>query len=111
MERQKTITRKIALALLFAALAPASSVAQKSPEERIARIEQGLLPAMRIKGRTYTPATMAERMRQHRWPAISIAVANEGRMEWAKAYGLADVEASRPATTATLFQAASISKP
>ncbi|HSL72116.1 MAG TPA: serine hydrolase [Longimicrobiales bacterium] len=98
-------------ALLVVALAPAPAVGQKLPEERIARIEQGLLPAVRVKGRSYAPSSLAERMRQHQVPAISIAVVNDGRIEWAKAYGLADVESGRTATTATLFQAASISKP
>jgi CubicO group peptidase (beta-lactamase class C family) len=78
---------------------------------RISRVEQGLLPAARVQGRTYAPATIEQRMRAHGVPAASVAVINAGRIEWAKAYGLADVETRRPATTATLFQAASISKP
>jgi CubicO group peptidase (beta-lactamase class C family) len=43
--------------------------------------------------------------------AVSIAVINGGRIEWARAYGV--LEAGKPAAadTATLFQAASISKP
>ncbi|MDQ3948948.1 MAG: beta-lactamase family protein, partial [Gemmatimonadota bacterium] len=64
-----------------------------------------------VQGRTYTPATIQERMRVHGVPAVSVAVINDGRIEWAKAYGLTDVATRRPATTATLFQAASISKP
>jgi CubicO group peptidase (beta-lactamase class C family) len=80
-------------------------------EARVARIERGLLPPTRVQGRSYSAATIEERMRVHGVPAVSIAVINEGRVEWAKAYGFADVEARRPATTATLFQAASISKP
>ncbi|MGH7471284.1 MAG: serine hydrolase [Longimicrobiales bacterium] len=107
--RQTGITGILALALLVLVLAP--SIGQQSPEKRIARIEQGLLPPVRVKGRTYLPATLAERMRQHQVPAISIAVVNDGKIEWAKAYGQADVESGRSATTATLFQAASISKP
>jgi CubicO group peptidase (beta-lactamase class C family) len=78
---------------------------------RIARIEQGLLPTTRVSGRTYTPVSIEERMRALGVPAVSVAVINDGRIEWAKAYGLADVDAHRPATTSTLFQAASISKP
>ena len=109
--QQKGITRILALALLVVTLAPTPSVGQKSPAERIARIEQGLLPIERVKGRSYAPSTMAERMRHHQVPAISIAVVNDGKIEWAKAYGLADVESGRTATSATLFQAASISKP
>ena len=79
--------------------------------ERVARVERGLLPAIRVAGRTQAPATIEERMRVHGVPAVSVAVINDGRIEWAKAYGLADVAAGRPATTGTLFQAASISKP
>jgi CubicO group peptidase (beta-lactamase class C family) len=87
----------------------------RSPEfdvaTRIARVEQGLLPTIRVRGRSYVQATIAERMRAVGVPAVSVAVINDGRIEWAKAYGLADVASNRPATTGTLFQAASISKP
>jgi CubicO group peptidase (beta-lactamase class C family) len=104
------------LALLAAlSLTACGRTAARAPESqvtaRVARIERGLLPAVRVQGRTYTPATIDERMRALGVPAASVAVINDGRIEWAKAYGLADVETRRPATTSTLFQAASISKP
>jgi CubicO group peptidase (beta-lactamase class C family) len=44
-------------------------------------------------------------------PAVSIAVIVDGKVAWAKAWGMADVATQRSATAATLFQAASISKP
>jgi CubicO group peptidase (beta-lactamase class C family) len=44
-------------------------------------------------------------------PGVSVAVINDGEIEWARGYGMADVERQRPVTTTTLFQAASISKP
>ena len=50
-------------------------------------------------------------MRFHKVPAVSIAVFGSGKILWAKAYGLADADALSAATDATLFQAASISKP
>lgn len=43
-------------------------------------------------------------MTEHKTPAVSIAVIFDGKVEWARAYGVAT-------TPSTLFQAASISKP
>jgi len=54
--------------------------------------------------------SLTERMAFYRVPAVSIALIANGRVEWARAYGLADVASGRPATTQTLFQAGSISK-
>ncbi|HMG34440.1 MAG TPA: serine hydrolase domain-containing protein [Blastocatellia bacterium] len=83
---------------------------QGTIEERIRRVEQGLLTAIQVPGSANTH-TLAERMRQLRVPAVSIAVINNGRIEWARAYGV--IESGQPARagTTTLFQAASISKP
>jgi CubicO group peptidase (beta-lactamase class C family) len=44
-------------------------------------------------------------------PGASVAVINDGAIEWAKGYGVAETGASAPVTPRTLFQAASISKP
>ena len=54
---------------------------------------------------------VAEQMEQYKVPGVSIAVINNGDIEWARGYGMADVEQQRAVTTETLFQAASISKP
>jgi CubicO group peptidase (beta-lactamase class C family) len=100
------------LAVLFATLAPAAACAHGADEAaRIARVEQDLLPSVRVRGRSYTPATIEARMRHYGVPAVSVAVIHEGRIAWARAYGMADVESERAATPATLFQAASMSKP
>lgn len=50
-------------------------------------------------------------MRAYGVPGVSIAVIDHGRIVWAKGYGVADSTTGRPVTPATLFQAASISKP
>lgn len=47
----------------------------------------------------------------HKVPGVSMAVINDGKIEWARAYGMADAASQRPATTTTLFQAGSVSKP
>ncbi len=78
---------------------------------RIRRIENGLLPAVVVAGRTDQGASLAERMRAFNTPAVSIALINNGRIEWARAYGTLEAGGAVAADTATLFQAASISKP
>jgi CubicO group peptidase (beta-lactamase class C family) len=83
--------------------------AQSGLQSRIQRVEQGLLPQVLVKG---DPAwTIQERMQHYKIPGISIAVINNSKIEWSKAYGLRDVEANEPVTVETLFQAGSISKP
>ncbi len=76
----------------------------------VAAVENGLLPAVRIRGRTQ-PMRLAERMAFYKVPGVSIAVINDGRVEWAKGYGVLEMGGTAPVDTATLFQAASISKP
>lgn len=87
------------------------AASQEEIESRIAAIENNILPTLVISGEEPETATLAERMEHHNVPGISIAVINNGEIEWAKGYGMADVEEGRPVTTTTLFQAASISKP
>ena len=78
-------------------------------DKRIATAESNLIPAVRIKG--HAAGKLAERMMQLRVPGVSVAVVNDYKIEWAKAYGLADSQTKAPVTTATLFQAGSVSKP
>jgi len=78
---------------------------------RIHRVESGLLPAVVIKGEPVTPLTLADRMRFHQTPGVSVAVINGGALEWARGYGVREAGRSDPVTPRTLFQAASISKP
>ena len=78
---------------------------------RIARIESGLLPSVVIEGQPPPEMKLADRMQYYHVPGISIAFFDHGRVAWTRAYGMADVQAGRPVTTETLFQAGSISKP
>jgi CubicO group peptidase (beta-lactamase class C family) len=54
---------------------------------------------------------LEERMKRYKVEAVSVAVFGGGRILWSEAAGLADRETGTPATTETLFQAGSISKP
>ena len=73
-------------------------------------IETGIVPAVRVRGESQR-FTLKERMRELRVPAISIAVFENFKVVWSMAYGVADADTGSAATTKTLFQAASISKP
>lgn len=101
-----------AFILLFtASLALLPGQGQQDVAARIAAIENALLPAVVIQGEPPQTTSLAERMAQYRVPGVSVAVINEGKIEWARGYGLADVQSGRKVTVNTLFQAASISKP
>lgn len=78
---------------------------------RIARIENGLLPAVVVKGEPVPIMTVADRMKHYHVPGVSVAFLDHGRIAWTRTYGFADVAAKTPVTPETLFQAASISKP
>jgi len=54
--------------------------------------------------------SLKDRMAFYNVNAVSIAVIKDYKIEWAKAYGFADVSEKRVATPQTLFQAGSISK-
>jgi len=80
-------------------------------EERVANVTSALVPIVIIEGEEPVPVALEERMQQLVVPGVSIAVITAGEIEWARGFGYADLEAQRPVTPETLFQAASISKP
>lgn len=91
-------------------LAGNSSQGASSLAERIQRVENGLLGSVVIKGQA-NGMNIAERMKYYSAPGVSVAVINNGRIEWAKGYGVVEAGGTQPITTDTLFQAGSISKP
>jgi CubicO group peptidase (beta-lactamase class C family) len=95
--------------------APVFGQSQQAEDEasaaRIARIENGLLPAVVIKGQSARAMKLSERMQFYKVPGVSVAFFDHGRIIWTRAYGLADTATKKPVTSETLFQAASISKP
>jgi CubicO group peptidase (beta-lactamase class C family) len=74
-------------------------------------VESGLSPPVIIKGQARAQWTITERLAFYKVPGVSIAVINNGAIEWARGYGVAEAGTAQPVTVDTLFQAASISKP
>lgn len=87
---------------------PASST---TTQARIARIQNGLLPSVVIKGESLQGMKLTDRMQYYHVPGVSIAFFDHGQIAWAGGYGVADTQTGRPVTPETLFQAGSISKP
>lgn len=82
--------------------------ALSQPELELAT-EQGLVPA-HSWWQPSTRKSLQERMVFYHVPGVSLAVINRGRLAWAKGYGVLQAGHAAPVDTATLFQAASISK-
>ena len=69
-----------------------------------------------LKGRVVAGTPIPEdvieiELKQHHVPGLSIAVVHEGRIDWAKGYGVIENGQTATVESTTLFQAASISKP
>ena len=81
-----------ALLVLSTAAAQETGPSAVVPEDDIAQIVEGF-------------------MQQHGVPGMSIAIARQNQLVYAKGFGLADVEHLVPATEDTLYRTASIAKP
>jgi len=91
-----------------------SGCSTKAPDDSLAHIqavENNLRPAMYIKDQPLPALNILDRMKHYKVPGVSVAVIYEGKIEWAKGYGVKEAEGGDPVTPETLFQAASISKP
>src|SRR5689334_12788456 len=78
--------------------------------QRIERVENGLLPPAVLKGEPPAKMKLSDRLQFYKTPGVSIALINEGRIEWARGYGVLEAGGKERVTPDTLFQAASISK-
>ena len=97
--------------LVCAALAAALPArAQGDADQHIRAIENAIAGPVRVTGVAFTPPTLAERMRQLKVPGVSVAYFKNGKIEWARGFGVV-AKGGAPVTADTLFQAGSISKP
>jgi CubicO group peptidase (beta-lactamase class C family) len=83
---------------------------RKPIDPRIARVEAALVPANAIRGQPTGDMSLRGRMAHFKIPAVSVAVVDRGQLAWARAYGTVE-PGGAPATTRTMFQAGSVSKP
>lgn len=92
------------------------AAAQKAPpktseiEQHIQHVTSGLVGGIVIKGDEHATSKLADRMKELNVPGVSIAVIHNGMIEWARGFGVRSI-GGQPVDEATMFQAASISKP
>ena len=106
--------RSTLLAALFVAVscsAPDGDKTAQGVAHRVARIESGLTASFRIKGQEIETFDINERLDELGIPGLSVAFAVDGKIEWARAYGMADLNSARPMDTDSMLLAGSISKP
>lgn len=89
------------------------SCTEKSKEDTstdlIKSVETGLTTRVHIAGDSTW--SIEERMEHYGIPGVSIAIIHNGKIAWAKGYGVTNKEDQIPVTTQTLFQAAATTMP
>src|ERR1700712_2976391 len=102
---------RILYLMLLVTSRQATTLAQTSKDyARIAQVENGLSTGVLFADSGELKLNIKERMRFYQVPSVSIALINNGKIEWAKSYGYADLKEKRQADTNTIYQVASISK-
>ena len=96
----------------FTSLLSAQSAPSSKPEieQHIQHVTSGLIGEVVIKGDEHATHTLADRMKELNVPGVSIAVLHNGKIEWARGFGVRSLRGD-PVNAETLFQAGSISKP
>lgn len=94
------------LGLLFCS----PSFASSTEAARIRVFETSLLPAISVDGEPDRRWTVQERMAHWKVPGLSVAVIRDGKLAWAKGYGVRQAGQPEAVDTNTVFSTASLSK-
>jgi len=105
-------------ALVVSLLASGAALPKPQPETpdpqlaaRIQRVENGIPPISLGENEPPLQLNLEELMKIYKVPGLSVAVIDNFKIAWAKAYGVTEAGSNTPVTVHTLFQAGSISKP
>lgn len=100
IKRPRLLSSSLACLILLATLTSAQSSATQTAQKPFA--------AETIK---QIEAAIQEEMTKQSIPGVSVAVAVNGQVRYAKGFGIADLENSIPVKAATVYRTASIAKP
>ena len=99
------------LTLLFAGLPASSQTIAEHQRAHVKNIENDTVEVSMSASEPAQQMSLQELLDVYKVPGFSIAVIDDYKIVWAKAYGVTDVGSHNPVTTTTLFQAGSVSKP
>lgn len=92
-------------------MSSASGLAQPLTDSLISSVEKGLTKqAVLSIGESIHTNSIYDRLKLEKVNGVSVAVINNSKIEWSKAYGVSDNGKNTPLTTEALFQCASIGK-
>lgn len=103
----KNIISVLLSIILFYSCAEESNT--DTTNDLIKKVETGLTTPIHIEGDSTW--SIEERMEHYGIPGVSIAVIHNGKIEWAKGYGVMDTKSNVPVTKQTLFQVSTIGMP
>jgi CubicO group peptidase (beta-lactamase class C family) len=101
---------QMVLGLCLMAGCCSSKAAEATVDQHIAHVRDRIPPAIIVVGEPLREMTLTARMAALHVPGVSLAVIHNGRVDWARGFGVTQVDGPS-VNEETLFQAASISKP
>lgn len=86
-------------------------ISRERSTERKIQLETEMRGQVKFLGEPENFSSIRSKMSEYKIPALSLAVINEGKIEWADIYHNADFPEEQNLDCASIFQAASLSKP
>ena len=96
--------------LAFVLFASCTSMTNES-EDKKAELENGIRGQVKFLQEPESYSSIADKMAEYKIPALSLAVINQGKIEWADMYQNRNFSEQQNLDSTSIFQAASLSKP
>jgi len=104
------IIRSLLLLLIISTYSLTVFSQEENKKNKITEVENGLPLGVVFQDSSEIKYNIVDRMKFYKVPSVSIAVVNNGKIIWSKAYGKREVASVSPADVNTIYQTASISK-
>lgn len=83
----------------------------KESVKRKLELENGIRGQVKFVGKSENLSSIKNKMSEYKIPAVSLALINQGKIEWADIYQNANFAKEQKLSCSSIFQAASLSKP
>ncbi len=104
------IVRSILILLIISTYIPTVFSQERNNKQKIAEVENGLPLGVVFQDSSDIRYNIIERMQFYKVPLVSMAIVDDGKILWSKAYGKRKVASVSTADVNTIYQTASISK-